>query len=123
MPRAKKSSNPAKDEIVWGGFIDVKLTAEQKAAFAEFEAEFQWTFMDDLLADEIKLSLSYDDNTETYLASMTSVKHAGNGLRCVLTARAGTWERAVMLACYKHFALLEGDWGRYKPGSGTYAEV
>ena len=124
MPRAKntKPKNQA-SEPIWGGFIDVKLTADDKAKFAEFETEFQWTFLDDILADEVKVSMSYDDNTETYLASLTSVKHAGSGMRCVLTARAGTWEKSVMLALFKHFVLLESDWGRYKPSNQGYAEV
>lgn len=122
MPRAKKQSKPA--DIQWGGFIDVKLDADDKAEFANFESSvWQWTYLEDVLADEIKLSLSYDVDTDTYLCSLTSVKHAGNNLRCVLTARANTWERAVMLAIFKHTALLEGDWGRFKPTNGRYSEV
>ncbi len=123
MPRAKKAAAKSA-EIQWGGFIDVKLDADDKAAFRDFESSnFQWTYLEDVLADEIKLSLSYDGDNDTYLCSLTSIKHAGNNLRCVLTARADTWERAIMLAIFKHAALLEGDWGRFKPATGSYSEV
>lgn len=122
MPRAKKPSKPA--EIQWGGFIDVKLDADDKSAFQTFETStWQWTYLEDVLADEIKLSLSYDEDNDTYLATLTSVKHAGPNMRCVLTSRADSWERAVMLAIFKHTELLEGDWGRFRPSSGRASEV
>lgn len=118
MPRAKGKAKVVPTEIQWGGFIDLKLDDEDKAGFATWNSEFQWTYLDDLLADEMKVSFSYDDQTETYLCSLTSVKHAGSGMRCVLTARAGTWEIALSLACYKHFVMLETDWGRFTPSNG-----
>lgn len=118
MPRAKGKSKAEPQDISWGGFIDLKLDDDDKAGFAAWNSEFQWTYLDDLLADEMKVSFSYDDNTETYLCSLTSVKHAGNGMRCVLTARANSWELALALACYKHFVMLETDWGRFTPSNG-----
>ncbi len=123
MPRAKKAAAKPAD-IQWGGFIDLKLNDIEKQQFNAFESVgWQWTYLEDVLADEIKISLSYDGDTDTYLCSLTSIKHAGNNLRCVLTARADTWERAIMLAVFKHTALLEGDWGRFKPTTGSYSEV
>lgn len=124
MPRAKRKDKSQADEIAWGGFIDLKLTAEDKEQFGKWSEEFQWTFLDDVLADEMKVSFSFDDTTDTYLCSLTSVKHAGSGLRCVLTARADTWERAAMLALFKHFILLDGDWGSYRPAThGRGSEI
>jgi hypothetical protein len=123
MPRAKKpADNPS--EIQWGGFIDIKLDADDKAKFKVFETdEWQWTYLEDVLADEIKLSLSYDSGNDVYLCTLTSVKHGPANMRLVLTSRADSWERAVMLAIFKHTALLEGDWGRFRPSTGRASEV
>jgi len=121
MPRAKGKGKAEPKEIVWGGFVDVKLTDEEKQQFHDWSKDGgQWTYLDDCLADEIKVSFQYDSDTETYLCSLTSVKHAGVGMRVVLTARASTWETSVMLALFKHFILLEGEWGRYLPQSGRF---
>jgi len=124
MPRAKKPTKPTAAEIQWGGFIDLKLTEDDKALFLKWNDEFQWTYLDDVLADEIKVSFSFDDTSDTYLCSLTSVKHAGTGMRCVLTARADSWERSAALALYKHFVLLESDWGRFTPSNnGRKSEI
>lgn len=128
MPRAKKDTNGAVDArdnggVQWGGFIDIRLTPEEKEAFLQWSEPAQWSYLDDLLADEIKLGLTYETETETYLATLTSIKHAGSNLRVVLTSRSGSWERAVMLCLYKHFILLEGDWGRYRVSTNRAAEV
>jgi len=120
MPRKRPTPNKPAE---WGGFIELRLTDEERTQFAQFNELFQWTFIDDILADEIKLGISYDTQSETYLATLTSEKHAGTNLRCVLTARANSWEKAVSLALFKHLNLLEGDWGQYKPSTGRGSEV
>lgn len=124
MPRGKKPTKQKPEDIAWGGFIDLKLSEEDKALFYKWSEEFQWTFLEDVLADEMKVSFSYDENTDTYLCSLTSVKHAGSGMRCVLTARADDWQKAAALALFKHFVLLESDWGRFTPSNnGRRSEV
>jgi hypothetical protein len=124
MPRAKNKTEVTRPaDIPFGGFIDVRLTPEQRAEFTDWCNADQLTFLDDVLGDEIKVGLSYDPDNETYQANLTSVKHAGSGMRVILTARAGTWEKAILLALYKHFVLLEGDWGRFRPSTGRASEV
>lgn len=119
MPRAKKAK-AVPEEIQWGGFLDLRLTSDEKAAFEDWAASFDWSIIDDMLADELKLSISFDVGSSTYLASLTSIKHAGANLRCVLTARASTWERSVMLVAYKHFVLLEANWETFTPTNGRF---
>lgn len=123
MPRGKNGSRQETAKPEWGGYIDIQLSQEQKADFAVWQKEHGLSDMDDILATEIKVGISFDEASSTYLASLTSDLHARANLRCVLTARAGLWEKAVALAFYKHLVILETDWGRYLPRSGRVAEV
>lgn len=124
MPRGKSSNGKGtKVESVWGGFIDLRLNDDERAEFESFAANFQWSELEDCIGDDLKLGLSFDSVTGTYLATFTSDKHAGQNLRCVLTARADDWQRAVVLVIFKHLRLLEGDWGRYKPSTQRGSEV
>lgn len=124
MPRAKnQNGRKAAAEAEWGGFIDVRLSAADKEHFQQWLPTFDMNMVDDLLADDLKLSLTFDAETDTYLCSLTTEKHAGPGLRCVLPARAGIWERAIALAVFKHVEMLGADWGRYRPSSGRVSEV
>lgn len=125
MPRGKNANGngSTRTDTEWGGFIDIQLSTEQKQHFATWEKEHKLSDMDEILAAKIKVGVSFDSETDTYLATLTSDIHARANLRCVLTARAGLWERAVALAIYKHLVVLEGDWGRYMPKNGRVSEV
>lgn len=126
MPRGKNGApkiSRRKDDVDWGGFIDVRLLAADKDHFKDWVTSFDMVMLDDLLAEGLKLSLSFDAETDTYLACLTSDHHAGPNLRCVLPARAGIWEQAIALVVFKHVEMLGGDWGRYRPASGRVAEI
>jgi hypothetical protein len=124
MPRGRKT-DAAKDEraVEWGGFIDPRLSDDDKLVFNGWVGEhYQLTFIEDLLADEMKVSFSYDRGNETVVCSLTSERMI-SGMRLVLTARSSTWERALQLAMYKHYILMDGDWGKFKPSTGRGPEV
>lgn len=123
MPRKRSNGRRATTEVEWGGFIDVRLSQADKAAFGEWVRSFDMSMLDDIMAEGIKVGISWDGEGETYLCAFTSETHAGENLRCVLTGRAAVWEQAVALTCFKHLEMLAGDWGRYRPQSGRVAEI
>jgi hypothetical protein len=117
----KKTGTPVKqDPYDWGGFIDVRLTAEDKANFAiwsEDHAASMWTEFQEEIARGFKFSLSYDPKGDFYLACFTGAGEEliGIDLRCCLTARAPEWEQSILVLLYKHQELAHGDWGSYRP--------
>lgn len=127
MPRGKNGSNstqaPTPRDIPFGGFIDLRLDDDERADFEIYVKGFEWNELLEVLADEIKLGISWDGTSDCYLVTFTSTKHGGKNVRYILTARADDWVRAVALVCYKHTRLLEGDWGRFKPATGRASEV
>lgn len=126
VPSSSKTGTPvsAKDAD-WGGFINVRMTDDDKAKFALWEAEngrSLWTAFAELLGKGMKFSLAYDADGDFYLATFTAAGAdlIGIDLRCCLTARAPEWERSISLLIYKHEVMAEGDWGKYRPKSQTF---
>jgi len=135
MPRGKADSASKKgketlvskpDDFDWGGFINVRISDEDKAAFDLWAAETEstmWVDFQELVAKGFKFSLSYDGKGDFYLATFTAAGRAliGIDLRCCLTARAPEWEVAIHLLMFKHEVMARGDWGTYKPSDLRFA--
>lgn len=134
MPRKKKTdateTSPkveqgiywTDNEAVWGGFINIRLDDEQKSSFhAWFEdnASAVARDVDDILAEGMKVSLAYDRENQCYIASFTGALVGGSNERYVATSRAGTLNECLGLAVWKHHALANGDYGNFKPKTGT----
>ncbi|HET8671976.1 MAG TPA: hypothetical protein VFM05_15575 [Candidatus Saccharimonadales bacterium] len=134
MPRGKangsnasrKSGTPlAGRQDNWGGFINVRLSEEDKAAFAVWSADrggSHWSDFAEYLAKGFKFSLSYDPDGDFYLATFTAEgkELIGVDLRCCLTARAPEWETAVSLLMFKHEVLAHENWGSYRPAENRF---
>lgn len=109
----------------WGGFIDVRISDQDKADFdvwATDNSGTMWGDFQDLLAVGFKFSLSYDPDGDFYLATFTAAGQdiIGIDLRCCLTARAPEWEVALHLLLFKHYVMAKGNWGSYHVKSGTF---
>lgn len=127
MPRAKKSpaqnnnteaSQPRKpaDNAEWGGFINVAMSDEEKAAAREWIVAFSGevdSYLSDAVWEGLKLSISADTSNECFIATFTGIPYEGSKLRCSLSARGATlWESTALLV-YKHYVLAGGNWGQF----------
>jgi hypothetical protein len=134
VPRTKKQGSgdaPTKrtrfkqEEYDWGGFIDARLTEEDKKMFADWHKQLGtavWISFSDYLSGGLKASLSYDAQGDFFVATFTGagIPLIGIDLRCCLTARAPEWETAVALLIFKHEVMAQKDWGTYKPKTNQF---
>jgi hypothetical protein len=107
------------NDAEWGGFINIRITDEQKEEFqtwAAQEGERLWDYIDELLGDSMKIGMSYDRENECVIVTFTgSIPSTLMDSRYVMTTRAGTLSECLQLAVWKHVILLRGDWGNYRP--------
>lgn len=123
MARKDKGQRPNADNVNWGGFLDIRLTEDQKAAFHLWHRERGediWTEFAEIVATGLKFGLSYDAAGDFYTATFTGFGEQVIGLRdrYCMTARAPQWPTALALLVYKHLVIAEGDWGNYRPTTG-----
>lgn len=131
MPRATKNTEPAQpakekspavvqprrgdasDE--WGGFVQANLSPMDKALFDQWHAEHLehiQAYLDEHVGGGLKLSLVFDGEHNSYIASYTGRPNARPELpfRCTLSARAGQFLEALALLVYKHEVICGKDW-------------
>lgn len=118
---------PPDPKSEWGGFVDIRLTEDQKAQYKHWQEngarEGMWLLFTDILAIGVRFSLSWDLDNDCFTAAFTASIPSMGDRRYSLTARAGTWETAVYLLVWKHEFLMEGDWTNYRPRTGFKSEV
>jgi len=117
IPQTKYQS-ASQDE--WGGYIDVRMNGDEKELFvAWWEANgpevFNWLI--DILPSGLKLGMMWDGENQCYVASLNGKGVSSQQKRYTLTARAQLFDEAFALLCYKHYILLEQDWGNWKPSN------
>lgn len=133
MPRARKQPNDkqkadvnkgrryfAPPDAEWGGYINVRVDASERADFDGWQVAEQANIsrmLEDAAIEGLKLSVSYDAANSAYVASFTGAGCLADDARYVLSARSGDFWEAVALLLYKHHVLLRGDWGAYMPSS------
>lgn len=108
-------------EAEWGGYINLKVNEDERSDFDGWQVE-ESANVSDLLAYQIveglKLSVGYDADNSSYLATFTGAGCVGTKLRCCLTARSDDLFEAINLLLYKHVVLLDSDWSSYRPATG-----
>lgn len=136
MPRSKSTNGKTEKQDIsarqrfacasdaaWGGFLNVRLTDEQKAQFDEWRASVGaqfWSSLADIVAEGMKLSLVYDAENECFVATFTGALTGSPKFREASSSRAGTWEEAVALMVFKHEVLAVNGWGDFRPKSKTF---
>lgn len=112
------------DKAEWGGFINIRLSDEQKKDFFKWHGENSvgaGALLDDLVGAGAKVTLSFDCLNECYIASVTGALLADSpSVRFVSTSRASTMTEVVALTVWKHFFLVSGDYGSYRPRDMSY---
>lgn len=136
MPRGKKDDKNKSDpnagrryftssEAAWGGYVDLKLDADQHATFDDWfhATNAEWpVLLTDALAEGLSLSVKWDAASQCFVASLAGAGVSNSNERYVLTARSTDMFEAMALSVYKHSILMRGDWGDYKPRTGRLAQ-
>lgn len=137
MPRKRSNSSaPAPRSVVpqpykpvkdaqWGGFINIRLTDEDKVAFREWQRSERLStgdLLDGCLRDGLQISFTYDSENWCYMVTLTGKGWLDSPLRCAMTTRGETFTDALDLALFKHLEMANEDWGQYK-SSGWKSEI
>jgi len=104
----------------WGGYIDVRMNNDEKLLFTAWWESNQtdvFNWLVDALTPGLKLGMMWDGENQCYVASLNGKGVKSVDKRFTLTARAGTFDESFALLCYKHYVLLESDWGNWKPAN------
>jgi len=110
--RGKPKANPFK-KIVWQGFINCRLSDEQKE---DFEAWWEAGIPDlsgkwlGLVKDGYKTTLSWDIPKNTYTATITDNDAQSELAGWALSAFGDSPEKAIAVLLYKHNVVLVDGW-------------
>lgn len=110
----KDAANSLDASAQWRGFIDYKLSVEEKLRFEAWaqpiEPEAVFAYIEDVTQIG-KVSVSYVGSQRTWLASLTAQR--GNSYRKLgytLTARAGNMARAILALWFKDVVIGDRAW-------------
>jgi hypothetical protein len=95
-------------------FLNWDLTKEEKIAAKAYEVTLEalMGMLEGLVDDGYRISFKRDDYNKCFNCSFTEAPRVdGSPARCIVS-RGPTVGDAVRVACFKHFVLLEGDWGK-----------
>jgi len=107
----KKTANTTKTWEVQ--FVRCELDKDTKEQVKKFDPKFEWTWdaFDRLITDGYKISIAHDKYHDCVgvFATMPDNAHPNHG-QC-LTARGPDYRAALKVLCFKHFNLLDANWG------------
>lgn len=105
----------------WGGFINLRLTDEEKEQFVNWDAAHPdegWRILVDFMGEGGKVAITYDRENECYITSLTGALCSPSNHRYCVSSRSSTVREAVQIAAWKHFVLANGDYGSFSPKTG-----
>lgn len=95
-------------------FVNRTLNVAEDAAFVEWfqnKDRRADAAIEEAFADEYKVSISYDEKNNCFVAAMTYKGEKGVNLNKSLGARSDSWLEAIAMAVYKHHVIFEqGEW-------------
>lgn len=108
MPRKKKHAMPLSEYT----FVNLHLVSDEvKELLSLIETdELPLEGFMALVDDGYKLSFSYDEMNDSYVASMTDKRDSSGTYGVILTGRGDSVLNAWYSLAYKHFVKLDGDW-------------
>jgi len=94
----------------WQGFVDIRLTPDEKASLSAMGASDYpdiGAFIDDVLSDGYKFSVTRDEAHSCYISTIT-----GKGQGCVnagfsLSARGPSLDGSILTLYYKHVVICD----------------
>jgi len=125
MPRAKKQSNNSSQggDNAMPVFVNCQMTDEQKAFVkANLPSVVEvLTQVEELLADNYKITLSFDANTDCFSAFLIGKPEQAYNSGLMLSAYAPVFIGAIAMLMYKHFTVLGEDWPSKSQGNNPAA--
>jgi hypothetical protein len=106
----------------WGGFINIRLDDDQKEAFFAWDADNPsegTKVLEDVMHEGMKVGLTYDRENQCYICTLIGALVSGSNERYCVTTRAATLQQVVQLTAWKHSQLALGDYGNFRPTTGT----
>jgi len=116
LAKQGRKGRPLKEPTAWMGFVDINLTDDDKASLAQqqFEAGDAFSFMEDLVEDGYKVSLSADSAHACYIAAATGSTDNNPNRGYTLSGRGPSPVGAVASLAYKHCTLCQqGVWTNF----------
>jgi hypothetical protein len=100
-------------------FVDVKLTAEQRAAFLVWEKREGdlVTLLQSMADDGYRVGVSWSGEQQAYTVSLTCRGEGDPNNGLCMTSFAKTLSTALWLALYKHLEVTGGRWAGEASGS------
>jgi len=95
-------------------FLNWELSPEEKTAAKAYEIDSNSVFeaLERLIDDGYRVSFKRDDFNKCFNVSLTEPADNGRKVCRCIVSRGPTVLNAARIACFKHFELLEGDWGK-----------
>lgn len=113
----KEIASKPKDEpkFEWKGFINVRLSEEQKAAFLEWDVQDSdvWDGVATYAEGGYKFNVSYSATNSSFNCTITGQPATGANSGWAVSSFAKTPYDAVRVALYKVSAVLPDVWGTY----------
>lgn len=99
----------------WGGYVQANLAPLDKAIFDQWYSEHMQhvqAFLDDHIGMGLKLTVVFDGEHNSYIASYTGRPDTDPNFqfRCTLSARAGEFLEALAVLVYKEEQITSHDW-------------
>lgn len=105
-------------------FLTIRLDSTQKKAYKAFyddNIEDLETLLHDMIASDVKMSVSFDTTRDVFIVSMTGKKENKHNANLCYTSRSAHMTDAMMLAVYKHHVLAkEGSWALAETSSDDW---
>lgn len=115
MPRTKRqSSSPSSSGANnMPEFVRCELSDDQKAFVKANIPALTVIFeqLEELVADNYKLTISYDDTADCYSAFLIGKENQVSNAGYMLSAYAPVLNGCLALLLYKHFTVLKQEWG------------
>jgi len=122
IERKRGRPSKAKAEQGWLGFVDVQLSDADKASLAQghFEAGDAFQFMEEMVEDGYKVTISQDTAHSSYVASATGRLPDDPNNGYTLTGRGPDVIGSLAALAHKHIVICQrGSWRAVSGGSGT----
>jgi len=112
MARGNDKATTDKNAATLPKFVDVRLSAEDKADFLrqEYDDKFLVTVLQSLCDDGYRVGCSWSGETQAYTISLTCRNASSKNSGLCMTSFAKTVRQAIGLAVYKHTVLTEENW-------------
>lgn len=122
-PKTARYAPREPGEVEWGGFVNVRMSEEDKAkyhAWVTGEGSDFWVRLEDYLSQGMKYGLSWDGENDCFIATFTGCGVSSSASRYCLTARSDRFEDATALLVFKHAVMANEDWGTYNPNKQKF---